>query len=75
VLRLGLLDRLEQDFDGGIYHAIHGLLNEYAGESICLREGKIAKIPTLTEGEWIDFIFTLPRADAVLDEGSDEVIG
>ncbi|MDM7914662.1 MAG: saccharopine dehydrogenase C-terminal domain-containing protein, partial [Candidatus Eisenbacteria bacterium] len=38
-----------------LFFSIHGLLNEYSGESVCLREGRIARIPTLTEGEWIRF--------------------
>lgn len=37
------------------FFSIHGLLNEYAGESVCLREGKVVRIPTLTEPEWIWF--------------------
>ncbi len=38
-----------------LFFSIHGLLNEYSGESVCLREGKICRIPTLTEPEWISF--------------------
>lgn len=38
-----------------IFFSIHGLLNEYSGESVALREGRIARIPTLTEPEWIVF--------------------
>jgi lysine 6-dehydrogenase len=38
-----------------LFFSIHGLLNEYAGESVCLRDGQISRIPTLTEPEWIEF--------------------
>ncbi len=38
-----------------LYFSIHGLLNEYSGESIVLREGRIARVATLTEPEWISF--------------------
>lgn len=32
----------------------HGLINEYSGEAVCLREGEIARVPTLTEREEIE---------------------
>jgi lysine 6-dehydrogenase len=35
--------------------SIHGLLNEYSGESLCLRNGRLTRIPTLTESERIHF--------------------
>lgn len=38
-----------------LFFSIHGLLNEYSGESVCLREGRIARVATLTEPEWIEF--------------------
>jgi lysine 6-dehydrogenase len=38
-----------------IFFSIHGLLNEYSGESVCLRDGKIDRRPTLSEQEWIEF--------------------
>jgi lysine 6-dehydrogenase len=38
-----------------LFFSIHGLLNEYSGESVCLRDGKVARRPTLSEQEWIEF--------------------
>ncbi len=38
-----------------LFFSIHGLLNEYSGESLCLRDGAIARIPALTEPEWVSF--------------------
>jgi lysine 6-dehydrogenase len=38
-----------------LFFSMHGLLNEYSGESVCLREGTIARVPTLSEPEWIEF--------------------
>ena len=38
-----------------LFFSIHGLLNEYSGESVCLRDGKIDRRPTLSEPEWIEF--------------------
>lgn len=38
-----------------LFFSIHGLLNEYSGESVALRDGRIVRIPTLTEPEWISF--------------------
>jgi lysine 6-dehydrogenase len=38
-----------------LFFSMHGLLNEYSGDSVCLRDGKIERRPTLTESEWIQF--------------------
>lgn len=34
-----------------LFFSIHGLINEYVGDSVVLRDGRIQKIPTLTEVE------------------------
>lgn len=37
------------------FFSMHGLINEYSGEALCLREGRLTRMPTLTEPEWIAF--------------------
>jgi lysine 6-dehydrogenase len=47
----GLPQRPRPPFGYKLVFSPHGLLNEYSGEAIVLRKGKIAKIPALTEPE------------------------
>jgi lysine 6-dehydrogenase len=38
-----------------MFFSMHGLINEYMGESVVLRNGRIEKVPTLTEVEALTF--------------------
>lgn len=38
-----------------LFFSIHGLINEYMGQSVVLRDGEIAHLPTLTELETLDW--------------------
>lgn len=57
-----------------LFFSIHGLLNEYAGESVCLRDGRIARIPTLTEPEWIWFPEPVGPCQAVHTSGGTSTL-
>jgi lysine 6-dehydrogenase len=57
-----------------LFFSIHGLLNEYSGESICIRDGKITKIPTLTEPEWILFPEPVGACRAVHTSGGSSTL-
>ncbi len=57
-----------------LFFSIHGLLNEYAGESVCLRDGQIARIPTLTESEWIEFPEPVGICKAVHTSGGSSTL-
>jgi lysine 6-dehydrogenase len=52
-----------------LFFSIYGLLNEYSGESICLRDHKISRVPTLTEIETIRFPDPVGRCEAVHTSG------
>jgi lysine 6-dehydrogenase len=56
------------------FFSIHGLLNEYAGDSVCLRDGKIARVPTLTEPEWIWFPEPVGPCQAVHTSGGTSTL-
>jgi lysine 6-dehydrogenase len=57
-----------------LFFSIHGLLNEYSGDSLCLREGKIARVPTLTEPEWISFPDPVGLCRAVHTSGGSSTL-
>jgi lysine 6-dehydrogenase len=49
--------------------SIHGLINEYTGEGEFLRDGKLVRVPTLTEKEEIEFPTPVGKAEAVVTSG------
>jgi lysine 6-dehydrogenase len=54
--------------------SIYGLLNEYSGESVCLRNGEVTRIPTLTELEAIHFPDPVGRCEAVHTSGGTSTL-
>ena len=48
---------------------IAGLTNEYFGEAVVLREGKVVKVPTFTELEEIEFEDPVGRCEAFVTSG------
>jgi lysine 6-dehydrogenase len=56
------------------FFSIYGLLNEYSGESICLREGRITRVATLTEPEWIWFPEPVGPCQAVHTSGGTSTL-
>lgn len=64
----------EPPLDYALFFSIHGLLNEYAGESVCLRDGSVTRIPTLTEPEWIEFPDPVGLCRAVHTSGGSSTL-
>ncbi|MBN2169960.1 MAG: saccharopine dehydrogenase NADP-binding domain-containing protein [Candidatus Krumholzibacteriota bacterium] len=51
----GLPQAPRPPLDYALFFSIHGLINEYMGEAVVLRGGRVATVPTLTEVEAIRF--------------------
>jgi len=80
---ISLLDRCDsvESWDGGLpqtprgplkyklVFSLEGLINEYAGDCVVLREGRRAILPCLTEVEEIDFPAPVGRAEAFITGG------
>lgn len=60
----GLPTEPEPPLDYALFFSIHGLINEYLGEAVVLRDGKIARVPTLEETEVLDLPEPLGRCEA-----------
>jgi lysine 6-dehydrogenase len=65
----GLPERPRPPLDYMLVFAIEGLTNEYTGEAIVLRDGKITRIPTLDEVESLEFPAPVGRCEAFKTSG------
>jgi len=65
----GLPQRPRPPLDYMLVFAIEGLTNEYTGEAILLRDGKVTRVPTLTEVEALDFPAPVGRCEAFTTSG------
>jgi lysine 6-dehydrogenase len=65
----GLPQRPRPPLDYMLVFAIEGLTNEYTGEAIVLREGKVARVPTLEELEEVHFPPPVGRCEAFTTSG------
>ncbi|MBK8230226.1 MAG: saccharopine dehydrogenase NADP-binding domain-containing protein [Candidatus Eisenbacteria bacterium] len=54
--------------------SIHGLLNEYAGEAVILERGELARKPTLTGLETIEFASPVGRCEAAYTSGGTSTL-
>ncbi|MFN8549642.1 MAG: saccharopine dehydrogenase C-terminal domain-containing protein [Candidatus Eisenbacteria bacterium] len=54
--------------------SIHGLLNEYAGEAVGIEEGRLARRPTLTGIEPIEFAAPVGRCEAAYTSGGTSTL-
>jgi len=53
---------------------IEGLTNEYAGEAVILREGKVTTVPALSELEMVDLPEPLGRCEAFITTGGTSTV-
>ncbi len=60
----GLPSDPQPPLDYALFFSIHGLINEYLGEAVVLKGGKIARVPTLSETEILELPEPLGRCEA-----------
>lgn len=65
----GLLQNPKPPWNYGLSFHINGLTNEYYGNALFLRNGKVAEVPCLTEYEILDFPEPLEKLEAAVTSG------
>jgi len=70
----GLPQNPEPPLDYALFFSIHGLINEYLGEAVMLREGEIVRERTLGEVEAIDLPEPLGRCEAFATLGGSSTL-
>jgi lysine 6-dehydrogenase len=64
----------EPPLDYALFFSIHGLINEYLGEAVILRDGKIARVKTLEEAESVEFAEPLGQCEACTTLGGSSTL-
>lgn len=54
--------------------SVEGLINEYSGDALVLRDGAVTKIPSLTEVESLNFLPRFPELEAFLTSGGTSLL-
>lgn len=70
----GLPLEAENSLRYALVFSIHGLINEYVGEAICLEDGAIVRRPTLTGLEEIRFPAPVGNAEAAYTSGGTSTL-
>lgn len=65
----GLLQNPQPPWNYGLTFHINGLTNEYYGDALFLRDGKVAEVPCLTGYEVLDFPKPLGKLEAAVTSG------
>ncbi len=65
----GLLQNPTEPWNYGLTFHINGLTNEYYGNALFLRDGKVAEVPCLTDYEILEFPEPLGRLEAAVTSG------
>lgn len=65
----GLLQNPKSPWNYGLTFHINGLTNEYYGDALFLRDGKVVGVPCLTEYEIINFPEPLGKLEAAVTSG------
>lgn len=65
----GLLQNPKAPWNYGLTFHINGLTNEYYGDALFLRDGKVVGVPCLTEYEILDFPEPLGKLEAAVTSG------
>lgn len=65
----GLLQNPKPPWNYGLSFHINGLTNEYYGNALFLRNGKVAEVPCLTEYEILEFPEPLGKLEAAVTSG------
>lgn len=65
----GLPQHPKPPLDYMLLFSVEGLTNEYFGEAVILRDGKVTMIPTFTELEKIEFSYPIGTCEAFVTSG------
>lgn len=65
----GLLQNPSEPWNYGLTFHINGLTNEYYGDALFLRDGKVAEVPCLTGYEILEFPDPLGKLEAAVTSG------
>jgi len=70
----GLPQHPRPPLDYSLFFSVHGLINEYMGEAVILRDGKLATVPTLEDVESLDFPAPVGRCEAFATLGGTSTL-
>ena len=70
----GLPQHPRPPLDYSLFFSVHGLINEYMGEAILLRDGELATVPTLEDVESLDFPAPIGRCEAFATLGGTSTL-
>lgn len=70
----GLPQHPRPPLDYSLFFSVHGLINEYMGEAVVLRDGELATVPTLEDVESLDFPAPVGRCEAFATLGGTSTL-